>query len=75
MTLTEKAAAAHTYMINQQTQHRKAVELHEKAIKHHKEAAWLHESGDKRQADSHANIAYNHALTALATGAETLRRI
>lgn len=74
MTLTEKAAAAQDSLITPQFRHRKAVEQHEKAIKHHKEAAWLHESGDPRQADSHANIAYNHALSALATGAETIKK-
>ncbi len=73
MTLTEKAAAAQHSIITMQYQHRMAVEQHEKAIKHHKEAAWLHESGDPRQADSHANIAYNYALGALTTGAKTIR--
>jgi len=44
--------------------HRKAADVHERAFRHHREAARLHEKGDHRQADIHANIALGHAQAA-----------
>jgi hypothetical protein len=40
--------------------------MHEKAVKHHRQAALLHDQGDKAQAQTHANIAKRHAVSALA---------
>lgn len=72
MKLTLTPAQQPTSKNTPQYRHRVAVELHEKAIKHHREAARLHETGDQRQADSHANIAHRHAVSALEKGAETI---
>ncbi len=47
-----------------QESHRKAADVHERAFRHHREAARLHEKGDHRQADIHANIALGHAHAA-----------
>lgn len=44
--------------------HRKAADVHERAVRHHREAARLLEKGDHRQADIHANIALGHAQSA-----------
>ena len=60
-------------LITPQYRHRKAVELHEMAIKHHKVAAILHHFGDKGHADSQAQVAYEHAAAALQAGSLALR--
>jgi hypothetical protein len=58
--------------ITPQNRQHKAIELHEKAIRHLKEAARLHGAGDRRQANTHANIANSHATTALLIAAEAM---
>jgi response regulator RpfG family c-di-GMP phosphodiesterase len=58
-------------IITPQHRQHKAIELHEKAIRHLREAARLHDVGDTRQANTHAAIANTHSTSALlmATGA------
>ena len=60
-------------IITQQYRHRKAIELHEKAIQHHNEAATLYYCGESRQADGQAQVAYGHAVSALEAGALALK--
>ena len=73
MTLTPTPANSLASIITQQYRHRKAIELHEKAIEHHKEAATLYYCGETIQADSQAQVAYGHAVSALEAGAQTLK--
>lgn len=56
-----------------QSLHLAAAELHEKALKHHQQALRLHEAGDASQADSHGDIAYNHALKAAEASGRALK--
>jgi hypothetical protein len=62
------AADSHSAPITTpQSHHRKAADLHEKAVKHHRQAARLLDAGDEQQAQTHANIAHRHAMSALET--------
>jgi len=61
-----------TSLITPQNRQHKAVELHEKAIRHLKEAARLHGVGDTQQANTHAAIARGHATSAVLTAAQAL---
>jgi hypothetical protein len=65
MTLTEPRPASQNPEFAPQIRHRTAAELHEKALKHHRQAALLHDLGDKDQAQTHAKIARQHAVSAL----------
>ena len=65
-------SASHGSMQTASQTHRTAAHIHEKASKHHYEAARLHEKGDHQQAMVHANIAADHAVEAVETGANTL---
>ena len=56
-----------------QHRHRTAIELHEKAIRHHEEAAALYLCGELRRAQSQAQLAYGHAISALEAGALALQ--
>ncbi len=58
--------------ITPQNRQHKAIELHEKAIRHLKESARLHGAGDTRQANTHAAIANTHATSALLAAAHAL---
>lgn len=58
--------------ITPQNRQHKAIELHEKAIRHLREAARLHGAGDTRQANTHASIANSHATTALMVASQAL---
>ncbi len=51
---------------NLQIQHRTAAEMHEKAAKHYRHAALLQDQGDRKQAQTHVNIADRHAISAMA---------
>ena len=73
MTYIDASISLATSIITPQFHHRKAVEQHEKAIKHHRQAALLFDAGDKRQAQTHANIALSHAVAALETGSMALK--
>jgi hypothetical protein len=66
MTLIEPMAATHDPDFALQLRHRTAADMHEKAVRHHRQAALLHDRGDKDQAQTHANIARRHAISALA---------
>ncbi|MBK6359618.1 MAG: hypothetical protein IPL15_21590 [Comamonadaceae bacterium] len=70
-TETQRAPVSMSLITPQNRQH-KAIELHEKAIRHLKEAVRLHDAGDKRQANTHAAIANGHATSALLAGAGAL---
>ncbi len=52
-------------IVTPQVLHREAALKLEKAVKHHRQAAFLHDAGDSRQAETHASIAYNHTSQAL----------
>lgn len=56
-----------------QSLHLKAAELHEIAVKHHRQASRLHEAGDASQADTHGDVAYNHALKAAEASSRALK--
>lgn len=73
MTYINASITHATSIITPQFRHRKAAELHESAGKHHRQAALLLDAGDKRQADTHANIAVGHAQSALETGGMALK--
>jgi TFIIF-interacting CTD phosphatase-like protein len=51
-----------------QRRHHTAADTHKNAVKHYRQAALLHDRGDKEQAQTHANIARRHAVSALAAG-------
>jgi hypothetical protein len=72
MTAETTRAPQHGSPITPQNRQHKAIELHEKAIRHLKEAARLHAAGDTHQANTHAAIACNHATSALLTANEAL---
>ncbi len=67
LTETDAPFARNRSIITPQFRHRKAAEQHEKAAKHHRQAALLEDAGDARQADTHAHIAFGHAVLALET--------
>ena len=67
MTVTDPSITRSTLKISPQFRHRKAAEQHEKAAKHLRQAALLEDAGDLRQADTHASIAFGHAVLALET--------
>ena len=73
MTFPQLPANHLASIITQQYRHRKAIELHEKAIAHHKEAATLYYCGESKQADGQAQVAYGHAVSALEAGAQALK--
>jgi hypothetical protein len=73
MTFTDAPIAPNTLTITPQLRHRKAAEQHEKAVRHHRQAALLLDAGDERQADTHANIAFSHAVSALETSGMALK--
>jgi hypothetical protein len=66
-------AVANAADVTPQFLHLAAAEQHAKAIKHHRQAAMLHDAGDSRQADTHGNIAYNHAMKAAETSDRALK--
>jgi len=68
---TTRAPQSRSPITPQNRQH-KAIELHEKAIRHLREAARLHDVGDRQQANTHAAIANIHAESALLTATEAL---
>jgi hypothetical protein len=53
--------------------HLEAAQQLERAAKHHRHAAWLHDAGDARQADIHANIAHVSAARALADSERAMK--
>ena len=59
MTLYEPAELTPQY------RHLKAAESCEKALRHHQTAAMLHESGDARQAQIHADMARKYVVDSL----------
>jgi hypothetical protein len=67
MTLIEYKAPSQNTDFAPQIRHRTAAEMHERAAIHHRHAALLHDRGDKELAQTHANIARQHAVSALAT--------
>ena len=67
MPYLEPTTTRRASIITPQNRHRSAAELHDKAAKHHRQAALLHDAGDERQAETHANIANRHARSALVT--------
>lgn len=67
LTETDAPITRNTLKISSQFRHRKAAEQHEKAAQHHRQAALLEDAGDARQADTHATIAFGHAVLALET--------
>lgn len=73
MSYTDATVSRPTLTITPQLRHHKAVQQHENAIKHHRQAALLLDSGDERQADTHANIAFSHAVSALETSGMALK--
>lgn len=67
--------APHTTLarISPQTLHLTAARLHEEAVKHHRQASLLHEAGDASQADTHGDMAYDHALKAAEASGRALK--
>ena len=72
MTYTS-APVPHAPAVTPQILHLAAAEEHAKAVKHHQQAAKLHDAGDSRQADTHGNIAYKHAMTAAEASGKALK--
>jgi hypothetical protein len=72
MTYTD-APVSQTSIVTPQTVHREAAVQLERAAKHHRRAALLHDGGDARQADVHANIAHVSATRALADSERALK--
>jgi hypothetical protein len=62
-----------TSTITPQSVHREAAEQLERAAKHHRRAALMHDAGDTKQADVHANIAHVSAARALADSERALK--
>jgi hypothetical protein len=56
-----------------QSAHLEAALQLERAAKHHRQAALLHDAGDARQADLHANIAHVSAARALADSERAMK--
>jgi hypothetical protein len=56
-----------------QSLHREAAAQLDRAAKHHRQAALLHDAGDARQADTHANIAHASTARALADSEMALK--
>jgi hypothetical protein len=72
MTFTDTLRST-TSLISPGVLHRSAALQLEAAAKHHRQAALLHDSGDARQADTHANIAHVNATKALADSERALK--
>jgi hypothetical protein len=71
MTYTD-AALPQASTVTPQSVHREAAAQLERAAKHHRHAAFLHDAGDTKQADIHANIAHVSAARALADSERAL---
>jgi len=65
MTFTEQITSSKNPEFAPQTLYRTTADLHEKAAKHYRHAALLQDRGDQEQAQTHANIAKRHAVSAL----------
>ena len=72
MTCTNTSSAIETTVTPQSLHLEAAVQL-ERAAKQHRQAALLHDAGDARQADTHANIAHLSAARALADSERALK--
>lgn len=59
-------------LVTPQSLHREAAVQLEKALKYHRQAVLLHDAGDAKQAETHANIAYNHTASALEVSGRAL---
>lgn len=75
MRYTDGPSAPNTSIITPQFRHRQAAELHERAVKHHRHAALLHDAGDERQADTHANIATQACSVGAGDGCDGIEKI
>jgi hypothetical protein len=73
MTFTDTLRSNTASLIKPEELHRSAATQLEKAAKHHRQAALLHDMGDARQADTHANIAHISATKALGDSERALR--
>jgi 5'-deoxynucleotidase YfbR-like HD superfamily hydrolase len=62
-----------TSLATPQSAHIEAAQQLERAAKHHRHAALLHDAGDARQADIHANIAHVSAAKALADSERAMK--
>jgi hypothetical protein len=72
MTYTD-AQMSPTSTATPQSVHREAAMQLERAAKHHRRAALMHDAGDTKQADIHANIAHVSAARALADSERALK--
>jgi hypothetical protein len=72
MTYTD-AQVSGASIVTPQSVHREAAVQLERAAKHHRHAAFLHDAGDTKQADIHANIAHVSAARALADSEKALK--
>jgi hypothetical protein len=72
MTHTD-AQVPQTPLVTPQSVHREAAVQLERAAKHHRQAALLHDAGDAKQADFHANIAHVSAARALADSERAMK--
>lgn len=69
---TTDTLQAQESVVTPQSLHREAAVRLEKAVKHHRQAAWLHDAGDARQAETHGSIAYTHTARALEVSGRAL---
>lgn len=72
MTYTNTSVATETTVTPQSLHLEAAVQL-DRAAKHHRQAALLHDAGDARQADTHANIAHVSTARALVDSERALK--